>query len=148
MASNTNNGMSAYDIAMQEFTTQPTTRKPASELKEIPLPSDDILEARQHKSSILDRSGSFAQNFIKDAQEMGTGLVNLWVNKGEIPQMVGDYIKSNPNYLKDLGNAMLSPYNTSVEDFGNKPAREIIANVLMGIHEHPFQAGLDVLSLG
>ena len=99
-------------------------------------------------SAMEDKSGTFLQNLVKDAQEVGTGLVNLWVNKGEIPQMVGDYIKSNPNYLKDLGNAMLSPYNTSVEDFGNKPAREIIANVLMGIHEHPFQAGLDALSLG
>lgn len=123
--------------------TQPASLEPVT-----PPGLANIQPLSPSDSAMEDKSGTFAQNFIKDAQEMGTGLVNLWVHRGEIPEAIGNYIKSNPSYLKDLGNAMLSPYNTSVEDFGNKPAREIIANVLMGIHEHPFQVGVDVASLG
>lgn len=98
--------------------------------------------------SKMEQSGTFLENAANNARRIGTGLVNMWVNKGEIPQMVTDYLNSNPNVIEDIGNLVLSSYNTKIEDFGKLPAKQIIGNVLMGIHENPVDFGMDVLSLG
>lgn len=98
--------------------------------------------------SKMEQSGTFLENAANNARRAGTGLVDMWVNKGEIPQMVVDYLNSNPSIIEDIGNLVLSSYNTKIEDFGKLPAKQIIANVLMGIHENPFDFGMDALSLG
>lgn len=98
--------------------------------------------------SKMEQGGTFLENAANNARRIGTGLVNMWVNKGEIPQMVLSYLDSNPNVIEDIGNLVLSSYNTKIEDFGKLPAKQIIGNVLIGVHENPVDFGMDVASLG
>lgn len=100
------------------------------------------------QSDMLQRDANIFGNAVKEAQEIGTGLSSLWVNRDQIPDMVREYIESNPNYLKDFANAMLSPYDTKVEDFGTLSAGEIAQNILRGAYKNPLSAGADLLTLG
>lgn len=127
--------------------------QPANPMREnVPVVQNVAPQVEQptfdRPESKMEQSGTFLENAANNARRIGTGLVNMWVNKGEIPQMVTDYLNSNPNVIEDIGNLVLSSYNTKIEDFGKLPAKQIIGNVLMGIHENPVDFGMDVLSLG
>lgn len=147
--------MSQYSLPTQQVSNQLSQadvdwiqqRKQQLE-QEAQQQAEEMQRGNVPRSDLEDRSGNIFENFGKDVRSIGTGLVNMWVHKGEIPQAVADYINSNPNYVKDLANMVLSTYNTEVDDFGKLPAREIVANVLQGINEKPAQALLDALSLG
>ncbi|MCM1324139.1 MAG: hypothetical protein NC218_08250 [Acetobacter sp.] len=104
-----------------------------------PVPSEMVQRGTQN--SLLD-------NARREAQEIGTGLNYLWVNKGEIPGMISEYVQSNPNYLGDYFNAMMSPYNLKWQDFGNRSAGDIIKGIAEGAWSNPISAGIDAASLG
>lgn len=126
----------------QTMTQVPTVDNSAAIREYLARPQ----EPRQ--SEMLERNANIFGNALKEAQEIGTGLGSLWVNRADIPDMVKQYIASNPNYLKDYVNAMLSPYDTKVEDFGNLSAKEIAENVVRGAYRNPLSAALDFATLG
>lgn len=109
-------------------------------------------QAFQPTSQMSEVSPNIGENFIRNAQEFGTGVTHLITHPEDLVTAGIDYF-SDPDLtfgkvLGDTANMILAPYNTQVQDFGNKPAREIVANIIRGIHEHPFDVTLDAISLG
>lgn len=104
-------------------------------------PEPSIMTQRSAQNSLW-------ENAKREAQEIGTGINYLWVNKAEVPGMVKDYIASNPNYVGDYFNAMMSPYNLKWQDFGNRTAGDIIKGIAEGAWNNPISATVDLASLG
>lgn len=92
------------------------------------------------------------KNALANAAEIGTGLAYVGTHLPEVGRMTGNYILehgNNPAKIgKDVLNTVLSPYDTKVEDFGNKPISQILAQMAVGAYEHPIDATFDAMSLG
>lgn len=100
------------------------------------------------QSEMLQRDANLFGNALKEAREIGTGFANLAVHRDEIVPAIRDYIASNPIYARDFANAMLSSYETKVEDFGKLSAKEIAQNIVRGAYKNPLSTTFDLLSLG
>lgn len=84
-----------------------------------------------------------------DAQEIGTGITGLVTNFPAVAHSAWEYFDTpGQKPYKDIINAVLSPYNTTVDDFGTLPAKDIALNVISGAYRHPVSTALDVASLG
>lgn len=74
--------------------------------------------------------------FVKDSEER-RAMAQTW-----------QVIKDDPKQAKMFADAILSTYNTSLDDFGTKPLGEIVGNVVSGAWSHPIDTFLDVMTLG
>lgn len=107
-------------------------------------------QARQQSwSSDPNAPYNLGQEVIGDLREAGTALNYLALNLNKLPGMTWDYL-TNPesNPVVDIPNAILSQYNTKVEDFGSLPASEILKNIGRGAAQNPVWTGLDLVTLG
>lgn len=98
--------------------------------------------------------GSLYQNVKEDLGAIGAGITTLiggiFGYDKEARQGLTDTFNmfaSDTNALKNLGDAILSTYNLSVDDIGKMPLGEMTANVIEGAWKHPITALLDVTSI-
>lgn len=91
-------------------------------------------------------------NAQRNAQEKGTGLTNLWANRGnpEMYQAAGQYLTNTApsQMLRDTANAMLSPYETSLQQIATTAPSETLRTMARGAYNNPIDATLDLISLG
>lgn len=107
-------------------------------------------QARQQSwSSNPNTKYNLGQEVIGDLREGGTALNYLATHLGDLPGMTWDYL-TNPESepIVDIPNAILSQYNTKVEDFGTLPAKEILKNIGRGAAQNPVWTALDLVTLG
>lgn len=98
--------------------------------------------------------GSLYQNVKEDLGAIGAGITTLiggifGYDKEARQGLIDTFnmFASDTNALKNLGDAMLSTYNLSVDDIGKMPLGEMTANVIEGAWKHPVTAFLDVASI-
>lgn len=98
--------------------------------------------------------GSLYQNVKEDLGAIGAGITTLiggiFGYDKEARQGLADTFNmfaSDTNALKNLGDAILSTYNLSIDDIGKMPLGEMTANVIEGAWKHPITALLDVTSI-
>lgn len=122
---------------------------------------DKPLTGYETKLINIDRYGmNFGQRAGKDIQELASGISSIggvvanytinpifrdYINK-QVGNYVGDVAKGERNVLVDAGNAVLSPYQTTVEDIITNPVAGI-KSVAEGMAVSPFNAAIDIVTL-
>lgn len=103
--------------------------------------------------SAMDRPGwNLLENARQNAEQIVTGLTNVWtgLTSGQLLPEAVNYLRTHttPEILTDYANAVMSPYNLRVEDFGNRTVRDMIGGAIQGAYEHPIDFALDAISFG
>lgn len=98
--------------------------------------------------------GSLYQNVKEDLGAIGAGITTLiggifGYDKEARQGLIDTFnmFASDTNALKNLGDAILSTYNLSIDDIGKMPLGDMTANVIEGAWKHPITALLDVTSI-
>lgn len=99
----------------------------------------------------------FVKNFIRNAQDVGTGLVNLAVHPEQLGEVAGYALTSaakNPEkILPTAWNLLADPYGLTTDNIGKVLSGERTVGDLAkyaghSIYNRPFEVLLDLLSLG
>ena len=104
--------------------------------------------AMQQRSAMDAPTDNLLTNYWNNMRRVGTGLAYAGTHPGEMINNLIEWSKTSTTPVSDYINNILAPYNTRLSDFGTLPARDIIGNVLQGAWNNPFDATLDLVSLG
>lgn len=162
MASNNIVNLSQFDILNNPNAFQQTAVPQAEQggFWSLPIEEQNAImgltqgpKEYQAGMSAMDRPGwNILENARQNAGQIVTGLTNVWtgLTSGQLLPEAWNYLRTHttPEILTDYANAVMSPYNLKVEDFGNRTVRDMIGGAIQGAYEHPIDAALDAISLG
>lgn len=101
--------------------------------------------------------GGFVKNFIRNAQDVGTGLVNLAAHPEQLGEVAGSALASavkNPEkILPTAWNLVADPYGLTTDNIGKvlsgeRTVGDLAKYVGHSIYNRPFDVALDALSVG
>ena len=101
--------------------------------------------------------GGFVKNFIRNAQDVGTGLVNLATHPEQLGEVAGyalaSAVKNPEKILPTAWNLAAEPYGLTTDNIGKvlsgeRTAGDLAKYVGHSMYNRPFEVGLDLLSLG
>ena len=101
--------------------------------------------------------GGLVKNFIKNAQDVGTGLVNLAAHPEQLGEVIGNAavagIRNPEKILPTAWNLVAEPYGLTTDNIGKVLSGERTIGDLAkyagySMYNRPFEVALDALSLG
>jgi hypothetical protein len=101
--------------------------------------------------------GGFVKNFIRNAEDIGTGLVDIAVHPEQLGEVIGKAtvgaINNPEKILPTAWNLVADPYGLTTENIGKvlsgeRTIGDLAKYVGQSVYNRPFEVALDALSLG
>ena len=101
--------------------------------------------------------GGFVKNFIRNAQDVGTGLVNIAAHPEQLGEVIGNAavagVKNPEKILPTAWNLVAEPYGLTTDNIGKvlsgkRTIGDLAKYAGYSMYNRPFEVALDALSLG